>query len=61
MKKPSPIVLHGIEILLPAISVLLEFPSDSELQEASEDDLVTAQRALDWLFDLVLVCKPQQR
>lgn len=45
-------VIRGIDVLIPAMSILLECPDDSELQECSSSELKDANVALEYLVDL---------
>jgi hypothetical protein len=51
MKKPPANVIRGLDVLIPAMRIIVEFPRDSELQECSDQQIEDAASAVQWLVD----------
>ncbi len=53
MKRPSDKVFRGLSVLQPVMSIILESPNDSELQECSESDIDDAEAAYEWIVRII--------
>jgi hypothetical protein len=60
MKKPPPDVIRGLDVLIPAMSILVEFPGDSVLQPCSDQEVEDARKAIQWIVDLVNQCEKKK-
>lgn len=53
MKKPSGLVMRGLQVIRPVIAAQLECASETDFQDCSDQELDAACAALDWIDGLI--------